>query len=124
MRTQAAGIINNYDFDSVILGSSMLENTSVKEAGEKLGGKFFNISIAGSDLKDKEILLSYLLDKKDIKKIIFLLDYDNRINFLHKYEPNRDSYEFLYDKNSINDIKAYLNLRYISCLFFPKKCYG
>jgi hypothetical protein len=55
MRQQAAGIINNYEFDSIILGTSMLENTSAKEAGEKLGGKFMNISLSGSNFT-KEVL--------------------------------------------------------------------
>ena len=41
MRLQAAGVINNFDFDSVVFGSSMLENTSAKEASKKLGGNFF-----------------------------------------------------------------------------------
>ena len=36
MRLQAAGVINNFDFDSIIFGSSMLENTSAKEASKNL----------------------------------------------------------------------------------------
>ena len=55
MRQQAAGIINNYEFDSIILGTSMLENTSAKEADEKLGSKFMNISLSGSNFT-KEVL--------------------------------------------------------------------
>ena len=39
MRMQAKGIIKHYDFDSYILGTSMLGNTSAKEAKEKLGGE-------------------------------------------------------------------------------------
>lgn len=38
MRVQAKAIIDNYDFDSIIIGSSILENTSAKEANDKLGG--------------------------------------------------------------------------------------
>ena len=47
MREQAAGIINNRDFDSIILGTSMLENTSAKEASKQLSGNFVNISVPG-----------------------------------------------------------------------------
>lgn len=46
MRAQAAGILNTFDINSIILGTSHLENTSAPEASAKLGGKFFNISIA------------------------------------------------------------------------------
>lgn len=35
---QDAGIINNYDFDSIIIGSSMLENVSSDEASKRIGG--------------------------------------------------------------------------------------
>ncbi|MBA1420623.1 MAG: hypothetical protein FAF03_07165 [Epsilonproteobacteria bacterium] len=34
MREQAAGIINNWYFDSILLGTSMLENTSSTEASQ------------------------------------------------------------------------------------------
>ena len=74
MRQQAAGIINNYEFDSIILGTSMLENTSAKEAGEKLGGKFMNISLSGSNFYERSFVLEYALRKKEIKKIIYSLD--------------------------------------------------
>ncbi|MWV61863.1 hypothetical protein DCO58_07290 [Helicobacter saguini] len=36
MRVQNRGIIKNYDFNSVILGTSMLENTLPKDANEIL----------------------------------------------------------------------------------------
>ena len=48
MRVAARGIIQHYPFDSYILGTSMLENTSAREAKEKLGGEWVNISMSGS----------------------------------------------------------------------------
>ncbi|MWV61884.1 hypothetical protein DCO58_07180 [Helicobacter saguini] len=36
LRSQNRGIIENYDFNSVILGTSMLENTLPKDANEIL----------------------------------------------------------------------------------------
>ncbi|WP_302616456.1 hypothetical protein, partial [uncultured Desulfovibrio sp.] len=53
MREQAAGIINSFEFDSVILGTSMLENTSAREASQKIGGIFVNISLAGSSFYER-----------------------------------------------------------------------
>lgn len=64
MRQQAAGIINNYDFDSAILGTSMLVNTSAKEANEILGGRFFNISMQASNFYERSFVLQYAIDKK------------------------------------------------------------
>ncbi len=69
MRHQAAGIINNYEFDSIILGTSMLENTSANEASEIFGGTFANISMSASDFYERKIILEYLFEKKNINTI-------------------------------------------------------
>ncbi len=74
MRQQAAGIINNYSFDSIILGTSMLENTSSKEASKLFGGKFINISLSGSSFYERSYILKYALRKKNIKTVIYSLD--------------------------------------------------
>lgn len=74
MRIQAAGIINNYKFDSIILGSSMLENTSSAYCNKALGGIFVNISLSGSSLYERKFVLAYALREKKLKKVIYSLD--------------------------------------------------
>lgn len=74
MRLQAAGIINVYDFDSIILGTSMLENTSSAYCNKIMGGTFVNISLAGSGFYERAIVLGYALKRKSIKKIIYSMD--------------------------------------------------
>ena len=64
MRVSAAGIIDHYDFDSIIAGSSMLENTSIKEAEQIIGGKWVNFSFGGSRFEERFILLNYILKNK------------------------------------------------------------
>lgn len=64
MRFQAAGIANIYDFDSIILGTSMLENTSSADCNEKIGGTFVNVSLSGSNYFERSIVLNYFLHKK------------------------------------------------------------
>ena len=115
MGEQAAGIINNYSFDSIIFGSSMLVNTSAKEASEILGGNFFNISIQGSNFYERSFILKYALYKKELKKVLYSLDTYSIIN--PDISNNRGVKEYLYDKNLNNDYKIYLNDRYIMCLF-------
>ncbi|PID29736.1 MAG: hypothetical protein CSB55_01190 [Candidatus Cloacimonadota bacterium] len=60
MRFLAFGIINSQDFDSVILGSSLLVNTSSRETVQYLEGKFINISATGSDFFERAIILKYV----------------------------------------------------------------
>ncbi len=74
MRQQAAGIINQYEFNSIILGTSIFENTSSKEASKILGGKFVNLSLEGSGFYTRSLIMQYALDKKNIKQILYSLD--------------------------------------------------
>ncbi len=128
MREQNAGIINNYSFDSMILGTSMLENTSADEASKIFGGKFVNLSMSGSDFYERELVLEYALKKKNIKRVIYSLDMDKYIEQKrgNKHYPT-DKFNYLYDDNPFNDFKLYLNDKYIECLISfskEKECTG
>lgn len=128
MRQQAAGITNNYEFDSIILGTSMLENTSAFEATKIVGGNFVNISLSGSSFFERELVLSYALKKKNLKNVIYSLDSSSYIdlNKSHKSYPI-NTYNFLYDENYFNDFKAYWNKKFFKCfLTFSTKpnCIG
>lgn len=122
MRRQAKGIIKNYDFDSYILGTSMLENTYAKEAEEKLGGKWVNISLAGSAFNERAVVLEYLFKTKEAKSIIYSLD----ITYLERMESTK-KFDYLYDENFLNDIKGYMNMKFFSCALVystREKCVG
>lgn len=128
MRLQAAGIINNYNFDSVILGTSMLENSSANEASELFDGKFVNISMSGSDFYERKLALEYLLKKQDIHTVIYSLDSDKFIYQIKGYKPYPlKNYTFLYDQNPFNDIDVYMNNKFLKCLMkfsTSKECIG
>lgn len=125
IRLQAKSIIDNNDFDSVIIGSSMLENTSAKEASEKLGNIYLNLSLSGSSFHERKIIIDYILKNKNIKNIIFSMDG----YIINKNSKNKktDSFDFLYDGNLYNDFNIYINKHFIFCaLVFSKdkKCIG
>lgn len=114
MRIQAVGIIRNYQFDSIILGTSMLENTSSKEATEILNSNFNNISVSGSDFFERSFILNYVLKNKNIEKVIYSLDYSGLL-FSRKGKKDYpiDNFDYLYDESYINDFKQYLNIESI-----------
>jgi hypothetical protein len=117
IRLQAAGIINNYDFDSIILGTSMMKGSSAQEASDKLGGHFVNISADGSDLYERNVLLKHALRQKDIKQVIFSLDTGLDLNLrTHNKKYPLNKFDYLYDSNPINDLKVYWNDKYLKCL--------
>lgn len=89
-RIQNYGLIKFKDFDSIILGTSMLENTSAKEASEKLKGNYVNLSISGASFYERFLVLMFALRTKKIKNVIISLDYhfntEQKIN--ETFEPN------------------------------------
>ena len=109
IRMQAKGVIKHYNFDSYILGTSMLGNTSAKEAKEKLGGEWVNISLAGSSLGERALVLGYALRKKPVKSVILSLDAIVGVSESESY------FAFLYDDNELNDLKIYINEKFIKC---------
>ncbi|ELU1665887.1 hypothetical protein SBP50_001610, partial [Campylobacter jejuni] len=124
MRMQARGLILYKDFDSAIIGTSMLENTSAKEANKKLGGNWINLSLGGSTFALRAVILDYLFKHKDIKNIIYSLD----IRALNELETPKDkNFISLYNDKTIDLFKLYLSSRFINCaIFFSKKekCIG
>ena len=116
IRLAARGIIRYYDFDSVILGTSMLENTSAKEAGEKLGGKWVNLSLYGSAYNERAVILEYLFGYKKPQKIIYSLE-----SFTIDTIKDSSRFDYLYDGNPLDDFKIYLNDKFMSCALEWKK---
>ncbi|MBB1518929.1 hypothetical protein [Aquipseudomonas guryensis] len=116
MRQQVAGIVRNYDFDSIILGTSMLENSSAAEAGRVLGGEFVNISMSSSLHYERSLVLSYVLGKKSLRNVVYSLDYTYLSpGYDHPNYP-KETWSYLYDNNRLNDFKAYYNDKYFLCL--------
>lgn len=116
MRQQAAGIIQNYDFDSIILGTSMLENSSATEAGRVLGGKFVNLSMSSSIHYERSLVLTYLLERKALRKVIYSLDYSYLSPTYDHPDYPKSTWSYLYDSSRLNDFKAYYNDKFLLCL--------
>lgn len=125
MRLAAKGIIDFSEFDSVILGTSMLENTSAKEASEKLGGKWVNLALNSARIYERENLLQHLFKRKEIKQVIYTLEsyflvkgeFSEEANF----KPLKLEYSFFEKMNT------YFNKHFISCALKcskEEKCVG
>lgn len=121
MRVSAKGIIDHYGFDAYILGTSMLENTSAKEAKEKLGGEWVNISLSGSTFEERAVVLEYLLKHNPPKQILYSLDY---LSGLH----SRNNMPMkLYNDSSADDFSFYISDWFVLCSIVwskNKSCVG
>jgi len=116
---QDAGIINSYAFDSVIIGSSMLENTPAHSASQRLGGHFANLSVSDSDFYERYIILKKVLPKQ-LRQVIYSMD-EHIYLYPRMGHPKRPvlGYAFLYDENNWNDYRIYLNFDFLKLLFNP-----
>jgi len=114
MRIQAPGIIRNLDYDSFIIGTSMMENTSANTASKIIGGHFANISLSGADYFVRSYVLDFAL-KNNATKIIYTLD----SNYFNQREGDEffpvDSFSYLYS-DTLERLKIYLKIKYIKCL--------
>lgn len=116
LRFQAAGIINNSEFDSIILGTSHAANFSAKKASMIWNQKFVNISPTGSWFSERSVILKYALKKNHLKNVIMSLDgADTKEN--QQLEFSITNYDFLYNENKIDDLKIYANTKYFKYIF-------
>ena len=118
-RHQVAGRINNENFNSIILGTSMLQNTSANESSKNLGGKFINISLSGANFYTRSLVLDYTLKNKKIKKVLYSLDYNSLIQ---SKIDDTSNFDFLYDDTKLNDMKVYLSPKYLFCAIYNSYC--
>jgi len=126
MRLQAAGIINNAEFDALILGTSMTENISAQEAKRLLGGRFVNLSITASDYFERSLVLQHAFRRRDVRQVVYSLDAGV---FGREGHPvfHKDAFDFLYDRNPLNDFRAYMTPRFLACalrLSASEECVG
>ena len=118
MRIQNYGLIKYGDFDSIILGTSMMENTSAKEASEKLNSNFANLSFSAATFYERFKILKMPSWNKQLNHIIFSFDY----RFTQSKEINNTFYPDLYNDTINGKFNAYMTTKAIKCIFFNRKC--
>lgn len=116
MRYNAKWILDRGGYDSLIFGSSNMVNISSKGASRVFGGKFINVSILGSNFKERSLIFDYIFSKLEPKVIITSLDKYILANIgaLENEEPNWKS---IFDNNKINDLNIYLNNKFFPYIF-------
>lgn len=103
------GIAKNYDYDSVLVGSSMVENTNVAEMDELFGYKTIKVPYSGgSSFNHKKILDVCFESNNNIKNVFWSLDeYALTTDYMTPRYPLPD---YLYDFDKSNDLSYLLNL--------------
>ena len=105
---QNPGIARNYDYDSVILGSSMTVNFDTELFAETMGLNTVKLSYNGAYPKDIDNIMNIVKDSNNRVSHVFLgIDI-----YTYKAAPGICAYPvpaYLYDDSLINDIPYLLN---------------
>ena len=113
MRQQIKGIIKHFDFDSIIVGDSLTEAVPAGYLDQKVGGNWVNLSAPGTSFYEKYIFLNYAFNHKDIKAIFYGFGSHGSVDIDEVEDVS--NYDFLYDENPFNDMKYYINRKFLSC---------
>jgi len=112
-RFQNAGFSKNYKYDSVVLGTSMVENFVIDEVQNKLNyKKSLKLCIAGGTAKEQSTTLqTALTNNPNIKNILWGLDTFSFLGDTQNLKFGKNSFPFyLYDDVILNDYKYLLSI--------------
>ena len=105
---QNPGMAKHFEYDSVMLGSSMTTNFDTAMFDERLGCEMLKLSYNAAYPHDIDKIMKIVTREKDTLKYAFLcVDITN-----YMYEPGTLSYpypEHLYDNNILNDLEYLLS---------------
>ncbi|WP_321470551.1 hypothetical protein [Halarcobacter sp.] len=105
-----AGLAKNYDYDSVLIGSSMVENFYAKDIEKYLGfKKVIKLATRGGTIYEEMKTLETAINNQDVKNILFGFDLYAFSLIAQPVELNSKFPEYLYDDDIFNDIIYLLN---------------
>lgn len=101
-----SGLAKNYDFNSIIIGTSMTENFTLDKTKDFMNNPI-KLSIAGGKSLEFKQILDIAFSNHKIETVLFGLDV---YSFFNVKEANNDFPDYLYDNNFFNDYKYLLSL--------------
>lgn len=106
-RYQNPGIAKHFEYDSVIVGSSMTQNFRVSEFNETFGCDTVKLTYPAIRTGNYKYMFEAAFDTHEVKNVFMGLDIDPLIDgYGNFYFPLP---EYLYDKNPLNDVNYVLN---------------
>lgn len=108
-RYQNDGILRNFDYDAVIIGTSTAENFKTSEMDMLFNSKTVKVPYSGAGLKEiHDALQRAIKSNSDLKIIVWGLNY-HQIFQEKNYMPYKEYPTYLYDDNLVNDVKYIFN---------------
>lgn len=102
-----AGIAKSYDYDGVIIGSSMTENFRPSQLDALLGGRFVKLPInAGSSYNHRQ-MMDLAFATHEVARVVYGVDLEALTYFYTT--PKTEMPEYLYDGDLFNDVYYWFN---------------
>ncbi len=103
------GIARQYEYDTVLIGTSMVQNTDADECDEAFGCRTVKLPYSGGTSYNMKRILDICFDTdNDIKKVLWGLDEFQLLG--SSSEPRYPLPEYLYEESHWGDISYLLNL--------------
>lgn len=120
-RSQNDGIIKQFDYDSIIIGTSMAENFKTSEFDEIFCGKSIKVCFSGGSYKEMNDNLQRAFNSgHEIKYVLRCLDYRSLMDDKDKMRSDLGEYPtYLYDQNFFNDVNYVLNKEIVFNVCIP-----
>ncbi len=120
-RSQNDGIIRHFDYEAMIIGTSMAENFKTSEAEELFGYSFIKVPFAGGTYKEQNDNIAKAIEyNPDLKMVIRPLDYAYLMDEPDRVRNDLGSYpDYLYDNNPFNDVKYIFNKQILFNICLP-----
>ena len=112
-----AGIAKSYDYDSVVIGSSMTENFTPSQLDALLGGRFVKLCINGGSCFNHRQMMDMAFGTHDIVRVLYGVDAEALTYFYTT--PKTEMPDYLYDDNLFNDVRYWFN-KSVLASYLPK----
>ena len=120
-RSQNDGIIKHFDYDAMIIGTSMSENFKTSELDELFGTNSIKVPFAGGTYKElNDNIANAIAYNPNLKMVVRPLDYAYLLDDADRVRDDLGTYpDYLYDKNPFNDVNYIFNKEIIFSICFP-----
>lgn len=103
------GISRNFEYDTIITGTSMAQNFKTSEADKILGVKSVKETFSGAGFRELSQNLDRALRRNDnLKTVIWSIDFNALIRD-KDFDAYVDYPEYIYDDNLLNDVRYIFN---------------
>lgn len=103
------GIARNYEYDTVLVGTSMIQNTDVKECNELFGCDMVRLPYSGGTCYNMKTILDVCFDSGNTIKTVYW-ELDEFQLFSSHDAPRYPLPEYLYGEDHWQDVSYLLNL--------------